>query len=395
MNPCIVSNSDNPLNRRIQSARSASRRFIRLVAASVLVVLSGVLCTPASAQSLKWQLDLTGSRIQYDSLAALNSPSVATSLEWQGRRFLARFGSSLTGFEGNGRSIRGNADVVGWLSPAGMRTPFRLELRGSIGGSRHSSAFGSYLGQATIRLHLHSQTVGGWLGTSAGVSENTFDMKPLTSVVPAAGGWIRLGRIRLSAQFLDSRVDGSRFPEASSAGIYSGGRFDVTLFGGFRDVKVDRRGSETWYGGSLAVWVLSDVGVLVSGGQYASDVLRGFPGGDFVSVGVRYSPRRRRTAVSRQPVALMFTQEFAENGEIGFVVEGAQSVAIAGDWNGWQPEPLTRNPRGRWLLPEGVPAGVHRFNLLVNGRKWVVPDAVPSIDDDFGGKVGLLVILAE
>jgi len=379
----------------MQSPPPGRRCLVLRTATLLLVVLCGVPDLVANAQSLRWQIDAAGSRIQYDSLAALNSPSVAASLEWQGRRFLARLGSSITGFEGSGSSIRGSGDVVGWLSPAGQRRPLRLELRGSLSGSRHSSAFGAYLGQATVRLHIHRRRVGGWLGTSAGVAENTFDGNALASLVPAAGGWVRIGRVRLTAQLLDTRVEGLRFPEAGVSGIYAAPRFDATLSGGFRDSGVDGRGNETWYGGSLAVWVLSDVGVLVSGGQYASDVLRGFPGGEFVSVGIRYSPRRHRPAVPEVPVALIFARDAAQNREIGFVVTEAHSVAIAGDWNGWEPQPLTGNARGRWLLPADVPVGVHRFNLIVNGRKWIVPESVTSIDDDFGGKVGLLVILED
>ena len=73
-------------------------------------------------------------------------------------------------------------------------------------------------------------------------------------------------------------------------------------------------------------------------------------------------------------------------------MDGAATVAVAGDWNGWEPAPLTRSPDGRWLLPRDLPAGVHRFNLLVDGERWIVPEGVPSVDDGFGGQVGLLVI---
>jgi hypothetical protein len=28
----------------------------------------------------------------------------------------------------------------------------------------------------------------------------------------------------------------------------------------------------------------------------------------------------------------------------------------------------------------------------VDGERWVVPDSVPSVDDGFGGRVGLLIV---
>jgi hypothetical protein len=76
---------------------------------------------------------------------------------------------------------------------------------------------------------------------------------------------------------------------------------------------------------------------------------------------------------------------------VGFRVEDVSRVEVAGDWNGWVAEPLVRSG-GRWVMPAPLAPGVYRFNLRVDGERWIVPEEVPSIDDGFGGRVGLLII---
>jgi hypothetical protein len=53
---------------------------------------------------------------------------------------------------------------------------------------------------------------------------------------------------------------------------------------------------------------------------------------------------------------------------------------------------LVRDDDGRWRLEIIVPAGTHRFNLRVDGGAWGAPPEVPTVHDDFGGVVGLLVL---
>ena len=88
------------------------------------------------------------------------------------------------------------------------------------------------------------------------------------------------------------------------------------------------------------------------------------------------------------------TIESAEPGRerVTFVVPGAEQVAIAGEWNDWTPVALTRLDGERWQANVTLGKGAHRFSLLLNGERWLVPSGVPSIPDSFGGTVGLLVV---
>ena len=73
-------------------------------------------------------------------------------------------------------------------------------------------------------------------------------------------------------------------------------------------------------------------------------------------------------------------------------LDDAKSAAIAGDWNDWSPAPMSRTKAGRWTTVIQVVPGVHRFSILVDGTRWIVPSVAPQASDGFGGQAALLVI---
>jgi Glycogen recognition site of AMP-activated protein kinase len=78
------------------------------------------------------------------------------------------------------------------------------------------------------------------------------------------------------------------------------------------------------------------------------------------------------------------------------VAPAAQSVAVVGDFNDWglndSALPAT-NHHGVWSVTAPVPAGVHRYAFVVNGKQWVPdPSAPRSASDDFGVPTSALVV---
>jgi hypothetical protein len=73
---------------------------------------------------------------------------------------------------------------------------------------------------------------------------------------------------------------------------------------------------------------------------------------------------------------------------------GAQAVAVAGTFNGWDPALGALGARGDGLF-EGVvavPPGEHLYMFVVDG-KWVTPPSAPSFRaDGFGEKNGVLIV---
>jgi hypothetical protein len=73
-------------------------------------------------------------------------------------------------------------------------------------------------------------------------------------------------------------------------------------------------------------------------------------------------------------------------------VPGATSVDIAGDWNSWTPAPMAKDVDGRWSVELPLQGGAHKFIIVVDGQRQMVPRGVPTLPDGFGGTVGLLVV---
>jgi 1,4-alpha-glucan branching enzyme len=74
----------------------------------------------------------------------------------------------------------------------------------------------------------------------------------------------------------------------------------------------------------------------------------------------------------------------------------ARSVAVVGDFNNWglgDTALVAENHNGVWSVSAPVPAGVHRYAFLVNGKQWVAdPTAPRAAGDDFGQPSSALVV---
>jgi hypothetical protein len=78
------------------------------------------------------------------------------------------------------------------------------------------------------------------------------------------------------------------------------------------------------------------------------------------------------------------------------VAPEARSVAVVGDFNNWglgDTALVAENHNGVWSVSAPVPAGVHRYAFLVNGKQWVAdPTAPRASGDDFGQPSSALVV---
>src|SRR5216117_2597764 len=70
----------------------------------------------------------------------------------------------------------------------------------------------------------------------------------------------------------------------------------------------------------------------------------------------------------------------------------ARSVAIAGDWNAWQPVRLRPLGDDVWEGTLVLRRGLYHFNLQVDGSDWVVPNGVATVPDGLGGMVAVLLV---
>ena len=78
------------------------------------------------------------------------------------------------------------------------------------------------------------------------------------------------------------------------------------------------------------------------------------------------------------------------------VAPTAQSVAVVGDFNNWglgNKALVATNHGGVWSVKATLPAGIHRYAIVVNGKQWVADPTKPrSSGDDFGMPSSALVV---
>ena len=90
------------------------------------------------------------------------------------------------------------------------------------------------------------------------------------------------------------------------------------------------------------------------------------------------------------------TPTLAEPVQFVLVRPDAQSVAVVGDFNDWgmgNSALKATNHNGVWSVTAPVPAGVHRYAFVVNGKDWVAdPSAPRSSGDDFGMPSSAIVV---
>jgi hypothetical protein len=151
--------------------------------------------------------------------------------------------------------------------------------------------------------------------------------------------------------------------------------FDRRVMVGVRRAYAERRPR------GVAGWISAAVNV-TRRPAYAAALAAGVVA--VVTVGMLRS--RPETVATTAPIAVQFV----------LVAPDARSVAVVGDFNNWglgDTALVAENHNGVWSVSAPVPAGVHRYAFLVNGKQWVAdPTAPRAAGDDFGQPSSALVV---
>jgi 1,4-alpha-glucan branching enzyme len=71
----------------------------------------------------------------------------------------------------------------------------------------------------------------------------------------------------------------------------------------------------------------------------------------------------------------------------------ARSVAVAGDFSGWEQRSLQRGSDDRWTLSTVLPPGVYHYSFVIDGETWKLPsNATGIVDDGFGRRNATIVV---
>jgi hypothetical protein len=150
---------------------------------------------------------------------------------------------------------------------------------------------------------------------------------------------------------------------------------------------------DPWGALEIAGTVHRAVGIEIAAGRYPPDPT-GFTEGLYLQAGVRlyaWRPPRPAPAFPAGRPALVADVRGPDSVRVMVrLATPARVVAIAGDWSGWEPMPMTRAGDG-WVAMLRLPAGIHKYAILADGA-WTLPTGVIGMDDGFGGTVGILVV---
>ena len=92
----------------------------------------------------------------------------------------------------------------------------------------------------------------------------------------------------------------------------------------------------------------------------------------------------------------LMRQGWVNEVELVYSAPGAASVAVVGDFNGWDPEKnvmVRPGGKGPWRARLKLSSGIYQYGFLVDGTLWANdPRAEKVLEDGFGRENSLLLI---
>jgi hypothetical protein len=336
-----------------------------------------------------------------DDSTTLAGPTVGWSSAIEGHHL---FGLLNAGGVGSIGAASGSVTASG-----GARAPLASHLLAEAGaelfGIAGSASRGAATAIASARVLSPFARGGAWARTAASASRREAGTLPGQNV--EGGVWWNLPRARLSASLLDQRARAQIFTgplrdrligtvrvhytEGALGAHVEGNVVALDLLGGLRRDPDAVHLYEPIAVATAAFWVGETRAWTVSLSKLPPDFVRGADASSWLAVGMRFfepSPARSRAERAR-PILLVTGT--GEQRMLHVRASGAHTVEIMADFTGWAPVTLTPGASG-FERAFALSAGTHRVVVRVDGTSWRPATNTPAVDDDLGGRVGLLVV---
>jgi hypothetical protein len=149
---------------------------------------------------------------------------------------------------------------------------------------------------------------------------------------------------------------------------------------------VERGGSAT-----VVFWPTATRALMVNVASQLPDFVHGSDAAQSITVGVRLnepSPLAERALRARPTIQ---TAGEGDSRTVRVRAPGARRVEVMGDFSDWEPVELA--PSGD-VFSGTVPMspGTRRIVVRLDGGAWAPAANTPAVDDDYGGRVGLLLV---
>jgi hypothetical protein len=365
-----------------------------------------LLPTRAARPQIHATVDLGASAVRYDGFLLSGALALTPAFTWDGARGALTLRGTYLRFESGNRSLQGSMRGSFFTRPA---RGWRGELSASAGASSYASFATFWHTLGDLRLHRGGERRGAWIGVTAG--RTSFGTAvPARPVVAASGAvWLRRDQLTLLVSAHRAFVGDTQYSDIDLTVRAQRGKLALETVAGGR---VWSRGAgRGLFGEGSGIVALNDrVGLVLSGGRYPTDPIRGSIASRYVAVAVRL---RVRSIPARDPPYLLtragragangdssapvtLAVHTARDGLVRLVIHGppagASLVEIAGDFTEWQPVPLRQTAAGTWEALVPISRGVHRINVRVAGGAWIAPAGITRVRDEYDGDVGVFIV---
>ncbi len=358
--------------------------------------------SPLDAQTVA-TLEGGASIVEYDGFLVSGAAIASPALRYDTPNLSAGTRGTWVVFESGNQILQWSA-AAAWLTPP--RSGWRAEFSGSLGASKYADApgYGHVLGRA--RVHFHRGRAGAW---ASGTTGRSFGESPATPFELGLGVWAVRRRLALAGTVTGTWLSGDAYVDVVGAARWSAATVEFDVQAGARPWS--ERAGRGVYGELSALVSLGErISVVLSGGRYPSDPVRGVVAAKYAMLGIRMNifgapaPTLPTIAGATVRAAGRFAEsehgsrarlEIERSGYRGALrvhVGGVQLVELMGDFTDWQSVALTRIGADIWEIRLTVAPGVHRLNVRIDGGPWVVPQGTRLEETEFGGAVGIVVI---
>jgi len=375
---------------------------------TAIFLLTVMLASRGLAAQVAATVDLGVAGVHYDGFLPSSAGSVSPALRYERPQLFVLASGSYLRFESGHHSLQGNLTASAF-------TPTVKRLRGELLTSVGASGYADFarFSHALIGpgIHLAGDREGVWLRGGLGTTSYGGAQHPVTTA--ALGTWAE----RFAATWLLSgtfnQVGDTSYTDVEGALHARRWRF---TFDGVLGVRGwSHGGGHGVYGeasGALAAG--GHLAIVVSGGRYPTDPIRGSVSGRYLGVAVRLTALPWRSLPTAVPALPKQVTPLSPSGADGaadppsltvqlrscacdgrtlvVLADAATTVEVSGDFTDWEPLSLSSRAPGEWAADLPLRPGTYRFNVRVNGGDWTVPAGVTAVMDEFGGRVALLTV---
>jgi hypothetical protein len=357
----------------------------------VLLVAASTHAAPAAAQ-VDGSVGVGAGTVRYPGGSSFGSAILSPGVRYTSDAFAADLSGSIASLPGGEWAGLGLADLSAVTAPSpGGR---QLGIEATFAGTTRTGGGPTAAAHAVGELRWSAATWGA--GLAAGPSTGLISGElPVTALHTRARAWWRPGD-GVTSPTVQLAVEPTHFPDgwftdASAGATFERGPAVVSLW---TVARLSSTYASTAAGSAyLRVFVTPRVSLEVGGGSSLSDPYQGLPRAGFVTFAVRFHKSRRPPPAAAAPRwAPLVPQPRGDSLVVQFRMPRARAVAIAGDWNTWQPVQLRALGNDLWEGTLVLRRGLYHFNLQVDGSDWVVPNGVATVPDGLGGMVAVLVV---